>query len=73
MIRLARAKVLDSADIAIPFVYNWYVRGCFLMGDNSITGKNFDHRKVWIEEYSQQFAADRASDQFDRGLPNQMS
>ena len=27
------------------------------MGDDSVSGKNFDHRKVWIEEYLQQFAA----------------
>ena len=27
------------------------------MGDDSVSGKNFNHRKVWIEEYLQQFAA----------------
>ncbi len=26
------------------------------MGDAPVCGKNFDHRKVWIEEYLQQFA-----------------
>ena len=29
----------------------------FLMGDDQISGKNFDHRKIWIEETLQQFAA----------------
>jgi len=55
--RLARAGVFDSADIAIAHVYNRTVRRCFLMGDDTVSGKNFDHRKVWIEEYLQQFAA----------------
>jgi len=27
------------------------------MGDDPVSGKNFDHRKVWIEVYLQQFAA----------------
>ncbi|WP_231612690.1 hypothetical protein, partial [Novipirellula galeiformis] len=29
----------------------------FLMGDDPYSGKNFDHRKVWIEQHLQQFAA----------------
>lgn len=33
------------------------VRKCFKMGDDSVSGKNFDHREVWIEEYLHQFAA----------------
>jgi len=57
MVRLARAEVFDSAEIAIAHVYYRTVRRCFLMGDDSVSGKNFDHRKVWIEEYLQQFAA----------------
>jgi hypothetical protein len=28
-----------------------------LMSDDADSGKNFDHRKAWIEEYLQQFAA----------------
>ena len=29
---------------------NRVVRRCFLFGDDPISGKNFDHRKVWIED-----------------------
>jgi len=57
MVRLARAEVFDSVDIAIVHVYNRIVRRCFLMGDDAVSGNNFDHRKVWIELYLQQFAA----------------
>ena len=57
MVRLARAEVFDSVDIAIAHVYNRIVRRCFLMGDDAVSGNNFDHRKVRIELYLQQFAA----------------
>jgi len=57
MVRLARAEVFDSVDIAIAHVYNRIVRRCFLMGDDAVSGNNFDHRKVLIELYLQQFAA----------------
>ena len=50
MARLARAEVFDPSEIAIVHVMNRVVRRCFLFGDDPISGKNFDHRKVWIEE-----------------------
>ncbi|MCA9131448.1 MAG: hypothetical protein KDB22_30405 [Planctomycetales bacterium] len=28
---------------------NQAVRSCFLLGDDLVTGKNFDHRKAWME------------------------
>ncbi len=62
MINVARPEVFDSVDIDVAHVYNRTVRRCFLMGDDAVSGKNFDHRKVWIEEYLQQFAAAFAID-----------
>lgn len=32
---------------AIVHVTNRAVRRCFLLGDDPVTGKNFDHRKRW--------------------------
>ena len=32
-----------------PTVHNQTVRRCFLLGNDSISGKNFDHRKQWME------------------------
>jgi REP element-mobilizing transposase RayT len=55
--RLARAEVIDPGEIAIAHVVNRVVRRCFLMGDDPVSGKNFDHRKVWIEELLEHFAA----------------
>ena len=50
MARLARAEVFDPSEIAIVHVMNRVVRRCFLFGDDPVSGKNFDHRKVWIED-----------------------
>jgi REP element-mobilizing transposase RayT len=57
MARLTRAEVFDPDEIAIVHVMNRTVRRCFLFGDDPLTGKNYDHRKVWIEQHLQHFAA----------------
>ena len=57
MARLSRAEVIDPNEVSVVHVINRTVRRCFLLGDDSISGKNFDHRKVWIETLLEQFAA----------------
>ena len=57
MARLPRAELVDPLQIECVHVINRTVRRCFLLGDDQLTGKNYDHRKVWIEELLQQFAA----------------
>ena len=57
MARIARAEVFSPDEVAIVHVMNRVVRRCFLLGTDPVTGKNFDHRKAWIERYLQQFAA----------------
>ncbi len=57
MVRMARAEVLDPNEIVIAHVCNRTVRRCFLMGDDAVSGKNFDHRKFWIESHLKQFDA----------------
>ena len=54
MSRLARADVFAPDEVAIVHVISRVVRRCFLFGDDPVTGKNFDHRKVWIEDRLQQ-------------------
>ena len=49
MARLARAEVFVPTEVATVHVMNRVVRRCFLFGDDPVSGKNFDHRKVWIE------------------------
>jgi len=57
MARLARAEVFAPDEVAVIHVMNRVVRRCFLLGDDPVSGKNFDHRKVWIERYLEHFAA----------------
>jgi hypothetical protein len=54
---MARCEVVDLAKVAVCHVYSRVTRRCFLLGDDPVSGKNFDHRKVWIEGYLRQFAA----------------
>ena len=49
MARLARVEVFAPDEIAIVHLLNRTVRRCFLLGNDPITGKNYDHRKVWME------------------------
>ena len=50
MARLARAELFDPLEVAILHVIGRVVRRCFLFGFDPVSGKNFDHRKVWIED-----------------------
>ena len=50
MARLARVEVFAADEISIVHVRNRTVRRCFLLGDDAFSGKNFDHRKVWLDE-----------------------
>ena len=49
MARLARVEVFAADEVAIVHVINRTVRRCFLMGDDPLTRKNYDHRKAWME------------------------
>ncbi len=57
MARLARSEVFDPNEVAILHVCARVVRRCFLFGVDPVTGKNHDHRKVWIEEQLKLLAA----------------
>jgi hypothetical protein len=56
MARLARVELFAADEIAVVHVMNRVVRRCFLLGDDAVTGKNFDHRKQWIEDELQKLA-----------------
>ena len=44
-----RGPTLATDAVAIVHVMNRTSRRCFLLGDDPLTGKNYDHRKVWVE------------------------
>jgi hypothetical protein len=54
---MKREEVFAPDEIAVVHVMNRVVRQCFLMGDDPLTGFNYDHRKVMIEALFQRFAA----------------
>lgn len=56
MARLARVEVFAPSEIAAVHVISRVVRRCFLMGTDAVTGKNYDHRKAWIEAQLERFA-----------------
>jgi len=45
MARLARAEIIDPAEIIAVHLIGKMVRSCHLMGVDQRSGKNFDHRK----------------------------
>ncbi len=57
MARLARAEVFNPNEVAILHVIGRVVRRCFLLGNDPVTGKNYDHRKIWIEDQLKHLAA----------------
>jgi hypothetical protein len=42
MARLARVELFAADEIAVVHVMNRVVRRCFLLGDDAVTGKNYD-------------------------------
>lgn len=57
MARTNRGELFAADEIAVVHVMNRVVRRCFLMGDDPVSGKNFDHRKRWIEDELERSAA----------------
>jgi len=49
MARVNRADQLDPEAVEIAHVFNRLVRRCFLLGEDPLTGINYDHRKNWVE------------------------
>ena len=62
MARMTRADVYCPQEVATVHVMNRTVRRCFLMGDDPVTGKNYDHRKEWMETELENLARNFAID-----------
>ncbi len=54
--RKPRREVVDPTKVQVFHVLNRTVRRCWLFGNDPLTGKNYDHRKEWIEELLRHFA-----------------
>ena len=53
MARPNRSEVISPDESCIVHVISRVVRRCFLLGDDPVTGKNYDYRKEWIENLLQ--------------------
>ena len=53
---MARAEVFVPDEVAVVNVMHRVVRRCYLLGDDPVSGKNYDHRKVVIELQWQRLA-----------------
>ena len=52
----ARKEIFDPEEVGLYFCTSRCVRRAFLCGEDEYTGKNYDHRKVWMEELLQYMA-----------------
>ena len=50
MARLARADLVDPAEVAAFHCIHRCVRRSFLCGNDPYSGRNYDHRKAWLEK-----------------------
>ena len=57
MARLSRAEIFDPSEIVAVHTMARTVRRCYLLGDDHLTQKNFDHRKNWFEDKLKQLAS----------------
>jgi hypothetical protein len=49
MARMARAEAFAPDEVAVVHVMSRVVPRCYLLGDDPVSGKIYDHRKVMIE------------------------
>ena len=56
MSRMARAEVFAPDEVAVVHVMHREVRGCYLLGNDPMSGKNYDPRKTMIENQLQRLA-----------------
>jgi len=58
----ARKEIVCESEVQVFRAYTRCVRRAFLCGDDLLTGKNFDHRKEWVEERLQDLSSIMALD-----------
>lgn len=58
----ARKEIVCESEVEVFHAYTRCVRHAYLCGDDALTGKNFDHRKQWVEERLQELSATMALD-----------
>ena len=62
MSRSPRSDHFDPLEVSVFHCRNRCVRQSYLLGDDPLTGKNYDHRKQWIEDRIEFLAGQYAID-----------
>ena len=57
MPRIPRKEVIDPTEVGVFHCINRCVRRAFLCGADPFSGKNYDHRKSWLQDRMQFLAA----------------
>jgi len=57
MARAARQTSIDPSQVQIVHVWNRCVRRAFLCGKDPLTGKDFEHRRLWARERLEHLAS----------------
>jgi len=52
----ARRQIVDESEVGIYHCVSRCVRRAFLCGQDALTGRNFDHRKDWLQSRMQELA-----------------
>ena len=60
----ARSRIVDELNVGVYHCVNRCVRRAFLCGQDAASGRNFDHRKVWIRQRLETLAGLFAIDVF---------
>ena len=50
MARLARGDLFDPQEVSVFHCIHRCVRRCFLCGHDAVGGRDYEHRKAWLEE-----------------------
>ena len=50
MARIKRAEVFDPREVSVFHCVNRCVRRAFLCGQDAVSGRDYEYRKVWLEE-----------------------
>jgi hypothetical protein len=58
----ARHQIVDESQVGVYHCVSRCVRQAFLCGDDRFSGKNFDHRKLWLQERMEKLAGIMAVD-----------
>jgi len=56
----ARKEIVCEGEVEVFHAYTRCVRRAFLCGEDPLTGNNYDHRKLWIEQRLEQLSASMA-------------